>query len=243
MLTKLTKNGKNRKPVKLSKKSQPNKVLGNLISYEHTSVLRMNIPRSGYLIWISPAMNALSTLSPPHISAFHPNKTSPFLHPTKTPTQTIVQPLLGFCSLKPLRTSTPNHSPHFPASYKFPRSLFPSEPQLSDDFEDEDDDDDDDGDDEEAADEYDDVPGEVLDGGELSEEDEVESPVDDDDGALEGKPVFEEFKWQRVERVLNEVREFGEEIIDEDELASIYNFRIDKFQVIFTFWWQRLTIS
>ncbi|KAG5522334.1 hypothetical protein RHGRI_034500 [Rhododendron griersonianum] len=170
-------------------------------------------------------MNALSTLSPPHISAFHPNKTSPFLHPTKTPTQTIVQPLLGFCSLKPLRTSTPNHSPHFPASYKFPRSLFPSEPQLSDDFEDEDD-----GDDEEAADEYDDVPGEVLDGGELSEEDEVESPVDDDDGALEGKPVFEEFKWQRVERVLNEVREFGEEIIDEDELASIYNFRIDKFQ-------------
>ncbi|XP_058192938.1 DExH-box ATP-dependent RNA helicase DExH15 chloroplastic [Rhododendron vialii] len=171
-------------------------------------------------------MNALSTLSPPHISAFHPSKTSPFLHPAKTPTPTLVEPLLGFCSLKPLRTSTPNHSPHFPASYKFPRSLFPSEPQISDDFEDDDDDD------EEAADEYDDVPGEVLDGGELSEEDEVESPVDDDDddGALEGKPVFEEFKWQRVERVLNEVREFGEEIIDVDELASIYNFRIDKFQ-------------
>lgn len=41
----------------------------------------------------------------------------------------------------------------------------------------------------------------------------------------------EDFKWQRVEKLLSEVREFGEEIVDVDELASIYNFRIDKFQV------------
>ncbi|KAA8529503.1 hypothetical protein F0562_033698 [Nyssa sinensis] len=46
----------------------------------------------------------------------------------------------------------------------------------------------------------------------------------------EGKSRFEEFKWQRVERLRNEVREFGEEIIDAEELASIYDFRIDKFQ-------------
>ena len=40
------------------------------------------------------------------------------------------------------------------------------------------------------------------------------------------------FKWQRVEKLCNEVREFGEEIIDVDELASVYDFRIDKFQVL-----------
>ncbi|KAK7848101.1 dexh-box atp-dependent rna helicase dexh15 chloroplastic [Quercus suber] len=40
----------------------------------------------------------------------------------------------------------------------------------------------------------------------------------------------EEFKWQRVERLCNEVKLFGEDIIDVDELASIHDFRIDKFQ-------------
>lgn len=38
------------------------------------------------------------------------------------------------------------------------------------------------------------------------------------------------FKWQRVEKLCNEVREFGVGIIDVDELASVYDFRIDKFQ-------------
>ena len=39
------------------------------------------------------------------------------------------------------------------------------------------------------------------------------------------------FKWQRVDKLCNEVREFGADLIDVDELASVYDFRIDKFQV------------
>ena len=149
----------------------------------------------------SPAMSTLSILSLPHTNAFSPNKNLPFLHP-KTPIQSIG---LGFCRLKRLRTS-----PQFPSSYKFPRSLFPSENQLSD-AEEEDDDDD------EAADEYEDVSGEVSVDDEQSD-DEFEGSEDDDP---EPKSRFEEFKWQRVERLRNEVREYGAEIIDVDELASI----------------------
>lgn len=44
-------------------------------------------------------------------------------------------------------------------------------------------------------------------------------------------PRSEEHKWQRIERLLSEVREFGAGIIDFEELASIYDFPIDKFQV------------
>lgn len=92
------------------------------------------------------------------------------------------------------------------------------ESQLSDVDEDDDDDDDDD----EAADEYD-VPGEASDG----VEDEIETSM-----ATSEAPASrsDEFKWQRVEKLCNEVREFGEELIDVEELASIYDFRIDKFQ-------------
>lgn len=103
-------------------------------------------------------------------------------------------------------------------SYKFPKSLFSEEPQLSDV-------DEDDEEDEEAADEYEVTPLEVLTG------------VEEEDDALEAIPTATEtqfrsaeFKWQRVERLRNEVREFGEEIIDADELASVYDFRVDKFQ-------------
>lgn len=91
------------------------------------------------------------------------------------------------------------------------------EPQLSDVDEDDDDDDD------EAADEYDDVPGEASDG----VEEEIETSM-----ATSEAPASrsDELKWQRVEKLCNEVREFGEELIDVEELASIYDFRIDKFQ-------------
>lgn len=44
---------------------------------------------------------------------------------------------------------------------------------------------------------------------------------------------FEEHKWERVTRLLAEVREFGEEIIDYEELAGIYDFPIDTFQVLY----------
>ncbi|KAJ0725056.1 putative RNA helicase [Helianthus annuus] len=42
---------------------------------------------------------------------------------------------------------------------------------------------------------------------------------------------FEEFKWKRIERIRNDVGEYGDGILNVDELSSVYNFRIDKFQV------------
>ncbi|CAL0311939.1 unnamed protein product [Lupinus luteus] len=122
-----------------------------------------------------------------------------------------------------------NHSLHFPLSFSFnsPTSTFRTiqhdgdddddEDVAADDYEDEEEeeeyevqDDDDDGDDV-AADDYDE--------GEASDGDAFDAPASD--GA---------FKWQRVEKLCNEVREFGANIIDADELASVYDFRIDKFQ-------------
>lgn len=133
---------------------------------------------------------------------------------------------LGFCIPKPLLSS---NSIQFQASYKSPKSFFPTEHKLTDADEaaDEYDDDiDDDDDDEEAADEYDDVSGEVSDGIQQSD-DEFEVSSD----SSPAPSWREEFKWQRVEKLCNEVKEFGNEMIDVDELASIYDFRIDKFQV------------
>lgn len=138
-----------------------------------------------------------------------------------------------------LKTPTFNHTLRFystrtlnaPKHYqfrtfcKFPKPIFAVDSQLSDA-------DDDDDDDEEAAEEYEDVSGEVSEGIEDDSEEEIEVLLDGDDDAPEAKSKFEEFKWQRVERLRNEVKVFGEEIIDAEELASIYSFRIDKFQVI-----------
>lgn len=132
---------------------------------------------------------------------------------------------LSFCNLKPLQTF--KSSSNLRTFYKFPKSIFPIESQLSDeDDEEEEEELDDDDDDDIAAEEYDVISGEVS--GEVEEE-ESESL---DDEVSEDKIVkYEEFKWQRVQRLCNEVREFGEEILDVNELASVYSFRIDKFQV------------
>lgn len=102
------------------------------------------------------------------------------------------------------------------------------ESQLSDvDEEEEEEEDDDDDDEEEAADEYDDISGEISDGMEQSE-DETEMSMDAREEVLAWR---KETKSQRVEKIRNEVKEFGNDIIDVDELASIYDFRIDRFQV------------
>lgn len=110
------------------------------------------------------------------------------------------------------------------------------ESQVSDEGEDDEEEEDeeeedDDAEDEEAAEEYDVISAEVSDGGEESEyESDAANSID---VAEVDRLKFEEFKWQRVERICRDVREFGEGIIDANELASVYNFRIDKFQVNF----------
>lgn len=113
--------------------------------------------------------------------------------------------------------------------YKFPKPLFAVDSQLSDA---------DDDDDDEAADEYEEVSGEVSEGIEEDDsEDEIEDSVDGDADVIasELKSTYEEFKWQRVERLCNEVKLFGEDIINIEELKSIYDFRMDKFQVVHHF--------
>lgn len=116
-------------------------------------------------------------------------------------------------------------SPLSRARHKAPTPLLPDDSQLSDADEDDEDDEDDE---EFAADEYDDVSGDAYDGAEQSE-DEIEASADD--AAASTRATFRESKLQRVEKLCSEVREFGTELIDVDELASVYDFRIDKFQV------------
>lgn len=182
-------------------------------------------------------MNTLSILSLSHYSSLSILTSSALYKTTLFPQTFISSQTLGFCSPKSLRTPLPN-SPRFKASFNSPSSLYPIEPQLSDDEEEEEEEeeDEDDDDDDVAADEYDVVSGEVSDGVGV----EVELSDDEIGGAstaveTEVLTRHEEFKWQRVERLCNEVKLFGEDIIDVDELASIHDFRIDKFQVHFQF--------
>ncbi|RZC02378.1 SWI/SNF complex subunit SWI3D [Glycine soja] len=98
---------------------------------------------------------------------------------------------------------------HASLSLKSPASTFCA---FSDAEEDEEDDEEEDLDqDNISTDKYDDVSGEASD----------EADVFARHGG---------FKWQRVDKLCNEVREFGADLIDVDELASVYDFRIDKFQ-------------
>ncbi|XP_072981204.1 DExH-box ATP-dependent RNA helicase DExH15 chloroplastic [Typha angustifolia] len=86
----------------------------------------------------------------------------------------------------------------------------------------------DDDDDEEAAAEYDDG-GFLIDALEEEEEEERVGETTQLEGAGPS-PRSEENKRQSVEKLVAEVKEFGEEIIDYVELAGIYDFPIDKFQ-------------
>ncbi|PKI46394.1 hypothetical protein CRG98_033232 [Punica granatum] len=82
-----------------------------------------------------------------------------------------------------------------------------------------------------AVDEYDDedISSDLSDDGAEPSDDEAEMSVESEVRAG-GRAVLEKLKVQRVEKLCSEVREFGAELIDVDELASIYDFRIDKFQ-------------
>ncbi|KAF7850403.1 hypothetical protein BT93_L5536 [Corymbia citriodora subsp. variegata] len=124
-------------------------------------------------------------------------------------------PSPGFLRTKPLLR----------ARYKAPTPLLPDDSQLSDADEEEEEEEEDG--EEFAADEYDDVSGDAYDGTEQSED---ETEASEDDAAASVRASFSESKSQRVEKLCNEVREFGSELIDVDELASVYDFRIDKFQ-------------
>ncbi|XP_010419121.1 PREDICTED: DExH-box ATP-dependent RNA helicase DExH15 chloroplastic [Camelina sativa] len=112
-------------------------------------------------------------------------------------------------------------------------SLSPSQSQLSEEYEEEeeeeeeeeDEDEEDDDDDDEAADEYENISDEFRN---IDDDDETEFSVDlpTEESARERV----ELRWQRVEKLRSLVRDFGVEMIDINELISIYDFRIDKFQ-------------
>lgn len=112
-------------------------------------------------------------------------------------------------------------------------SLSPSQSQLSEEYEEEDDDDEEEEDeeeedDDEAADEYDNISDEIR-----NSDDDEETEFSVDLPTEESVRERVEFRWQRVEKLRSLVRDFGVEMIDIDELISIYDFRIDKFQVCF----------
>ncbi|XP_022868375.1 DExH-box ATP-dependent RNA helicase DExH15 chloroplastic isoform X2 [Olea europaea var. sylvestris] len=167
-------------------------------------------------------ISILSSLSHRTFTSYNDKSSSFFL----------LKPFLQFQPLQFLRTT--NYS-QFKTSYKFPKSSFPIESQSQLSEEENEAESDVDEDDDVVAEEYDVVSGEL---GEESEEEEEEEEEYEEvvvennyvNENNDNKSRFEEFKWQRVERLRNEVREFGEEIIDVEELSSIYNFRIDKFQ-------------
>ena len=123
---------------------------------------------------------------------------------------------LSFSLLRPRSLPFPLKF-HASFSFKSPtstlRAFSDAEEDEEDDEEDDEEEDQDHDQDNVSADEYDDVLGEASD-----DEADVFSPHDG-------------FKWQRVDKLCNEVREFGADLIDVDELASVYDFRIDKFQV------------
>jgi hypothetical protein len=167
--------------------------------------------------------NTLSILSSPYISKFNPSLFPP-----------LPQTLGFYCLQKP----KPKPKPRSFNSFRLlsfsnsPNSLIPAESQLSDadndeeeEYEDdEDEDEDEDEEEDEAADEYDDILEAI--------EEETETEISVDARSSEVSNWRKESKWQRVEKLCNEVKEFGNEIIDANELASIYDFRIDKFQVL-----------
>ncbi|XP_050237106.1 DExH-box ATP-dependent RNA helicase DExH15 chloroplastic [Mercurialis annua] len=154
-------------------------------------------------------MNNLTILSPHPL----PLKPSPLFPFSSTLLQT-----LTFCRPKPLKFKL--------LSFKSSPSPLPLDSHLSDAdeqelFDDEDDEDDDDG--EEAAEEYDYFSGETSDN-EIIEDNETETL------SKNWHANDKETKSQRVEKIRTEVKAYGNDIIDVHELASIYDFRIDKFQ-------------
>lgn len=48
-------------------------------------------------------------------------------------------------------------------------------------------------------------------------------------GGIDGSG-FEKHKWERVSRVLRDVKAYGEDIINFQEIAGVYDFPLDKFQ-------------
>ncbi|GAV72654.1 DEAD domain-containing protein/Helicase_C domain-containing protein/DSHCT domain-containing protein [Cephalotus follicularis] len=179
--------------------------------YNQTDPQRHPLPK------ISPAMTTRRPILSPtgFLSSSTSHRPLPFPH---IHTLSLSQSPLLFCIPKSILSQSPNRS-LYQLSYKSPNPLFS---QLSDAEEEEEDgeeeEEDYDDDDEEAADEYDDVSPDEF----QQSEDESEIP--------DVSTRHEEFKWQRVEKLCNEVKQFGKEIIDVDELASVYDFRIDKFQ-------------
>ena len=159
-------------------------------------------------------MNALSLSTSSPLSLFSSSR--PPASSTRYQFSLIQFPKLGSRSLKLPRTQ-------FRPSFKSPNQL-----SAADDEEETEEFDDDD----EAADEYVEVSGEEMDiDDDLEDEDGAETQVEEELSTSFWSS--NESKFQRVKKLCDTVRELGAGIIDADELAYIYDFRIDKFQVPF----------
>ncbi|KAM0916030.1 hypothetical protein ACQ4PT_010438 [Festuca glaucescens] len=139
--------------------------------------------------------------------------------------------------LLPSRPAQSRPAPlHFPSARSPSRAAAPVSDDDEDEEADEEDDDELDIRDVEAEyDEDDDEEGE--DGGEELEEEsggeddeEGEAAEDSREETAARRQRSEDYKSQQVVKLVAEVREFGEDMIDYNELAGIYDFPIDKFQ-------------
>ncbi|KAK9119581.1 hypothetical protein Scep_017674 [Stephania cephalantha] len=138
------------------------------------------------------------------------NVAAPLLHSSIFNSQN-----LGFCRPQRIpKSKTISFSVQSSPPNASPRPQF----HLQRDFSDVDEDEEEDDDFEVAADEYEAEPSEG--------DEEFEEEID----VAESSSRFEEHRAQRVHRIVSEAREFGDGFIDLDELASVYDFRIDKFQ-------------
>ncbi|WOL06650.1 DExH-box ATP-dependent RNA helicase DExH15 chloroplastic isoform X1 [Canna indica] len=152
------------------------------------------------------------------------------------------------CSASPAHLFRPSHPPTYGSSFRLLRflgtssafspgaraplvplranplrSTSPIKEPLSDADEDEEYDDDE----EVAATEYDDG---ILDAFDEEEEEDSEAEIGLPEAEARPSTKLKEPMWERVAKLLAEARDFGEEIIDYEELAGTYDFPIDKFQ-------------
>ncbi|XP_048535964.1 DExH-box ATP-dependent RNA helicase DExH15 chloroplastic-like [Triticum urartu] len=164
----------------------------------------------------------------PHFLLLLPLPTAPRHAPPQTPPPALLLPC------RPAQAQAHAAPLHRPSARSRSRAAAPVSDEDDDEEADEEEEDDDGLDIRDADyDEDDDGEGdeelEEESGGE-DEEEGVAAAEDSRQETAERRQRSEQYKSQQVAKLVAEVREFGDDIIDYNELAGIYDFPIDKFQ-------------
>ncbi|XP_020187629.1 DExH-box ATP-dependent RNA helicase DExH15 chloroplastic [Aegilops tauschii subsp. strangulata] len=166
----------------------------------------------------------------PHFLLLLPLPTAPRHAPPQTPPPALLLPC------RPAQAHAHAHAAplHRPSARSPSRAAAPVSDEDDDEEADEEEEDDDELDIRDADyDEDDDAEGDEELEEESGGEDEEAGDVAAEDSrqeTAERRQRSEQYKSQQVAKLVAEVREFGDDIIDYNELAGIYDFPIDKFQ-------------